>query len=201
MIVKIFCGPANYDLKKLYKKDDNEFLVGVDKGAIIAIEMGFTLDLALGDFDSVTAEELQTIHLHSKEVETHNKMKDFTDSFLAVKKALEMNATDIILYGAIGGRLDHTYANLNLLKLGNISIVNNSTRTFMLDPGTYHIDNEYDYISFFSIEDVEELSLSGFTYEVDEINLSIDNPLCISNHGSGIITFSKGLLLVVQQNE
>ena len=130
-----------------------------------------------------------------------NEVKDFTDTYIAVSKALQLEHEEIVIYGGLGARLDHTLANLNILKLGNISLVNNQTKAFVLDPGTYEIDNEYKYISFFALEDVSGINLRNFKYQLEDIELLVDDPICISNEGKGTLEFTDGLLLVIQQDE
>jgi thiamine pyrophosphokinase len=71
----------------------------------------------------------------------------------------------------------------------------------MLDPGEYEIENKFKYISFFAIEDVKDLTIKGFLYELNNIDLSTEDPLCISNELEGSISFKEGLLLVIHQNE
>ena len=71
---------------------------------------------------------------------------------------------------------------------------------YMLDPGSYEIENSFRYISFFAIEDIKDLTLKGFKYEIINVDLSTENPLCISNELQGSLNFEKGLLLVVHQN-
>lgn len=201
MIVKIFTGPLNYDIKTLYNKDEYEYIIGVDQGCKQLLDANIKIDLALGDFDSSAKQDIQKIVDKSKKTIVHNKIKDYTDTFNAVKEALLLDHDEVIIYGGIGNRFDHTFANVNLLKLGNIKIVNDESMLYMLDPGEYKIDNTYNYISFFAIEDVSGLSLSGFKYPLDDILLNVDNPLCISNEGSGVVRFNTGLLLVVQTND
>lgn len=201
MIIKIFTGPFNYDIYKLYEKEENEFLIGVDKGAYTLLIEGITPDLSIGDFDSVSKKEYELIKMESKEVITLKQMKDETDTYIAIKKAIEMDAEKIIVYGGIGNRVDHSIANINLLTLGNIVMMNEYSKMFCLDPGSYSIINEYKYISFFAQEDIKKLNLKGFKYEVLDYNLQTGDNLCISNQGSGEISFKEGLLLVIQQNE
>ncbi len=201
MIIKIFSGPLNYDVKTLYTKDDNEFIIGVDQGCEVLIDNNITIDLALGDFDSLNEELLHQINQKAEEVRTFNKVKNSTDTYMAIKEALKMDYDEIVIYGGLGNRVDHSIANIMLLKLGIIVIVNNTTKMFMLNPGTYSIENEYKYISFFANEDVTNLSLEGFKYELQNITLLEEDPLCISNEGSGTITFDEGVLLVIQTNE
>ena len=54
MIIKIFTGPLNYDIMNLYSKDESEFIIGVDQACSLLIENNIAIDLALGDFDSLS---------------------------------------------------------------------------------------------------------------------------------------------------
>ena len=201
MIIKIFTGPNNYNISSLYNKEDNEFIIGVDIGAYLLSKNEINIDLSIGDFDSVTQGEFELIKKYSKSIKKFNEKKDYTDTYLAVQTALTMEYDEIVIYGGTGGRFDHEFANMNLLKLGKISIVSNDIMMYMLDPGSYEIENKFKYISFFAIEDVKGLTLNGFRYESNNINLSTEDPLCISNELEGSLTFKEGLILVVHQNE
>ncbi len=200
MIIKIFTGPNNYDLSSLYNMEENEFIIGVDIGAYLLALDNIKIDLAIGDFDSVDSVEFELIKKHSKEIKKYDQKKDFTDTYLALQVALSMEYDEIVIYGGTGGRFDHEFANMNLLKLGRISIVSNDIMMYMLDPGSYEIENRFRYISFFAIEDIKDLTLKGFKYEISNIDLSTENPLCISNELQGSLNFEKGLLLIVHQN-
>ena len=201
MIVKMFTGPLNYSISKLYKKEKKEVIIGVDQGCKLLLDAGIDIDLAVGDFDSINEEYYKDVKRNSDKMILFPKRKDYTDTYLALKEALLMKPDEIQIYGGLGGRFDHTYANVNLLKLGNIKIINDDTMIYLLDAGEYEIENNYKYISFFSIEDVERLNLIGFKYEINDMPLEKDNPLCISNEGSGTVRFSKGTLMVIHQNE
>jgi len=201
MIIKIFTGPLNYSVNKVYKQDDDEFIIGVDSGCMHLLKSNIIPDLGIGDFDSVSETEYKTIVSKIKNLKTYDRVKDYTDTYLAVKEALKFKYKEIIIYGGIGNRIDHTFANINLLKLGNISLVDETTEMYMLDPGIYTIDNEFKYISFFAIEDVKGLTLKDFKYELEDIDLDTFDPLCISNEGSGTLEFKECLMLVINQNE
>jgi len=201
MIVKIFAGPLNYDLQKVYKKDHEEFIIGVDQGAFFLMQNKMKIDLAIGDFDSVTEPQLLEIQEYAGETKKYRSKKDYTDLYLAVEEVLEMTYHQIIIYGAMGGRFDHSFANLSLLRLGSVSIITEDVQMYALHPGRHRIKNKHKYISFFAMEDVEGLSISGFLYEKEKFNLYMDDPLCISNEGEGIVNFKEGLLLVIHQNE
>ncbi len=203
MIVKIFVSPTDAytieDADKSKRKDC--YYIGCDKGAYYALQSGVSLDLALGDFDSTTDSETAYIKKHAKKVLTFPARKDFTDSYLAVSEALKHNPEEILIYGGMGKRFDHTFANVNLLKLGPIVLLSDHTKMYILNPGQYTIDNRYGIISFFALEDVLDLSLQGFSYELKSYDLAVDDPLCVSNAGSGSVSFEEGLLLVVESRE
>lgn len=201
MIVKIFAGPLNYDLNKLYSKDEDEFNVGVDYGALMLLRNNTKIDLAIGDFDSVTKEEYEHIKKSAVETKKFPAKKKSTDLYLAIEDVLEMDFRKIIIYGGMGGRFDHSYANLSLLRLGNISIITEEAILYALQPGTHHIENKHKYISFFALEDIFDLTIKGFLYEKYNFKLLVDDPLCISNEGKGTVSFTKGLLLVMHQDE
>lgn len=197
----IVTGPYDKDLLEIIDTSNADLIIGADSGAYLLAEKQITFDLALGDFDSVNTKEYDTLKKYAKNVKKYPETKDYTDTYLAVKEAIKENCEEITIYGGIGSRLDHTFANLNLLKLGNITFINNTTKMYVLDPGTYNIKNNHTYISFFALEDVSSLSLKGFKYEVEDYNLSTNNPLCISNEQEGTVSFTAGLLLVIHQTE
>ena len=200
MKCKIVTGPDNYDLNNMYK-DDGTYTIGADVGAYLLAKCNIKFDLALGDFDSVTTNELVQIKLFAKEILEYPIKKNSTDTYLAVEEALRRGYDDITIYGGIGKRIDHTLANIMLLKLGDITIVTETEVMYVVDPGTYEIDNEYNFVSFFAEEDVKQLSLKGFDYELDNYDLNVADPLCVSNKGKGTISFTEGSLLVIHQKE
>ena len=201
MIVKIFAGPPNYDLSKVYKKDSEEFIIGVDQGAHFLMQNDMKIDLAIGDFDSVTEAQHLEIQEYALETKKYRSRKDYTDLYLALEEVLEMTYDKIIIYGAIGRRFDHSFANLSLLRLGSISIITEDVEMYALQPGRHRIRNKHKYISFFAMENVEGLTIEGFLYEKNKFDLYTDDPLCISNEGEGFVAFEEGLLLVIHQNE
>ena len=83
---------------------DFDVLVGVDRGSLFLLEQGVCPNLAVGDFDSVSKEELLRIKDSAKEVVQAHPEKDDTDLELAV----------LAIFGAFGGRLDHSLANVFL---------------------------------------------------------------------------------------
>ncbi|MGH2935280.1 MAG: thiamine diphosphokinase [Gaiellaceae bacterium] len=82
-------------------------VIAADGGA----ELGFPVDLVVGDMDSISAETLATID----DVERHPVDKDATDLELALAAALRLSPERILVAGGAGGRLDHLLGGLLLL--------------------------------------------------------------------------------------
>ena len=89
--------------------------VGVDRGSLFLIENQLPLDLAVGDFDSVSQDELQLIKKTAKAFVQACPEKDDTDTELALKKVFEQYPkAQVTIFGAFGGRIDHMMSNLFL---------------------------------------------------------------------------------------
>jgi thiamine pyrophosphokinase len=82
-------------------------VIAADSGA----ERGFPVDLAVGDFDSISAETLARL----ERVERHPVAKDASDLELALAAALRLEPERILVLGSGGGRLDHLFGGLLLL--------------------------------------------------------------------------------------
>ena len=93
-----------------------ELVIAADGGQMHLRKFGLDSDVLLGDFDSINDAELKKIKSHNKpELITFPKEKDYTDLELAINAAIERGATDIVLLGVTGTRLDHTTANIHLM--------------------------------------------------------------------------------------
>lgn len=86
-------------------------VIAADGGADLAAAFDVTVDLLVGDFDSVSAATLAgTGH-----VEQHPVDKEATDLELALDAALRLKPERILVLGGAGGRLDHLLGGLLLL--------------------------------------------------------------------------------------
>ena len=97
--------------------DKYDFIIGVDGGCNWCIENKQTIDLAIGDFDSLSKEDLKTLVSMSVKIERHPENKDQTDLELALAAAMKKNPSTITVYGVWGGRNDHSIANLLCIAL------------------------------------------------------------------------------------
>jgi thiamine pyrophosphokinase len=94
---------------------ETKFVVCADGGARHMAGTGRMLDLLIGDMDSIDPDLLYSYETEGAEIIRANEEKDETDTQLAMDEAVARGATEIVLLGALGGRIDHTLGNLALL--------------------------------------------------------------------------------------
>jgi len=98
------------------KNAGNDVLViGVDSGIDRALEVGLAVDIAVGDFDSVTGRSLLEAERSGARIVRHPTIKDRTDLELAIDLAIDTDPERIMFVAMDGGRPDHALANLLLV--------------------------------------------------------------------------------------
>lgn len=200
MTAIIFAGSEIHDYSFIDTKAD--LVICADRGIIHAEKLGITPDIITGDFDSYIGEIPKY-----KEIFRSVPEKDDTDTMLALKIALERNVTDIRLYGATGGRFDHTYANIQALIYAHehgckMTIYDEHNIITVQGAGT-EIYPKYKnwYFSVFSLtEKLHVKKMTSVKYSVEDYIFTQDFPLGISNEitDTAIITIEKGLALIVR---
>lgn len=91
-------------------------VIAADGGSVLAEELGLTPNLIVGDIDSSPSELVEKFEKAGVEVRRYDHATKWeTDTELALLAALEWKPGSIYVLGAIGGRLDHSLANVMLL--------------------------------------------------------------------------------------
>jgi len=93
----------------------SDYLIAADGGANHLMKMGILPEVVIGDLDSVDDDILFELTNAEVNIEQYSEDKDETDIELALRYAIEMQPTSILIVGALGGRLDQTIANLSIL--------------------------------------------------------------------------------------
>ncbi|MBN1657116.1 MAG: thiamine diphosphokinase [Anaerolineae bacterium] len=114
-------APANQDWERWLRPGD--LIVAADGGASRAMARGLLPDVVVGDLDSTPADVLAALEAQPVEIVRHPRAKDETDLELALCYAAGQSADEIVVLGALGGRLDHTLSNLLLLALPELKEV------------------------------------------------------------------------------
>lgn len=86
--------------KSIINNNTFDIIIAVDKGLEIAYKLDIIPSYIIGDFDSVNKDILQT-YINNKNVKINkfDKEKDYTDTHLAVKLAIKLNSSQIIIIG------------------------------------------------------------------------------------------------------
>ena len=193
-------------LKRCESIPTAENYIGVDKGALTLARNGKRMLLAIGDFDSVEESDLAYIKEYSDTLIQLNPIKDDTDSEAAVIYAIQKGYQKILLYGGLGGRLDHAMINLRMVSRFPETVYLHDQNNFIysLAEGVHSIDKcDYTYISFFT-EDEATISLEGFKYPLDKQQLTNKDTYTTSNEileDRGIVTVHAGKVTIIQSKD
>jgi thiamine pyrophosphokinase len=187
-----------------------DLFIAADGGAHHAREVKKTLDVVIGDLDSITANLRDTLTKQNTEFIVHPRDKDETDLELALKYAIDRGSQEILLLGLLGGRLDQTLANLLLLTRQEWSqarllaadgpdiavlLKGEDAYKFIVNPG--------DTISLIPLSsEVNGVATRGLRWVLEDATLKFGSTLGVSNETTGEtawIEISNGQLLVVHR--
>lgn len=188
-----------------------DLLVGVDRGALFLVQHGYHPHFALGDFDSVSEDEKSQILKHAQTFSDCDPiMKDQTDTEMAFEWALAQQPEEILLFGALGTRFDHSLANVHLLRRSlekkiSCRIIDQHNELQLMDRKLLIQKGAYKNVSLLPLSlEVTGITLHGFQYPLDQATIALGDSLGISNvlvAESGEITIQSGLLLVIQSKD
>jgi len=210
MRVAIFANGTIKDyfgIKPLLNEDD--ILIGVDGGTRHLRLLSIEPSIIIGDLDSASKDDINYINSKNIRLIKHNPDKDYSDLELAVNYAIEIGCGDVIIFGALGNRWDHSIGNL-LLPLNYDS---NKIRIRMWEAGEYFYfirDNlTLDIpigtnVSLFPLNNCKDITTTGLKYPLKNENLSIGTTRGLSNLATEIniqITLNGGTLLCIIGSE
>ncbi len=195
-----------------YKKylDGVGLIICADGGAHHARRLGVMPHLLIGDFDSVSPGDLEHFKDAGVEVVEFPVEKDMTDTELAVEIALERGYREVVIIGGTGTRLDHTLANIFLLKklldAGARGIVADDHNEIMLVDRKVALEREANTkVTLLALtEKVEGITTKGLYYPLDNAQLHFGSSLGVSNEfveDTAEISLTNGLLLVIKARD
>lgn len=203
-------GPQSLIPVDQVKSRQAETWIAVDHGTTLLLKWGIKPAVAIGDFDSTSAAEMKIVKDQLAEIELFPPAKDFTDTQLGVKLAIERyQPTQIDIFGATGGRLDHLLANLFLPLqsayqdyLDRIRLVDRGNTVTYYRPGKYAVTKEagMKYLAFVNFTPVTHLTLPDEKYPLQDWSSTI--PISwTSNEFVGTVnhfSFASGVVAVIQ---
>lgn len=169
----------------------DDFVIAADGGFDYLESLGLRADIVLGDFDSVISHDLPS------DILRYPKEKDDTDMMLAIKLGLEKGYREFSIWGGLGGRVDHSIANLQALaylskKGATGTLFSDTYAIHVVSDGTISFGKEHpanvagNICSVFSLSDVSvNVTIHGLKYETSDATLSNAFPLGVSNEFTG----------------
>jgi len=221
-------GNGELDSQLLAQIYSQDFVIGVDYGAYWLLKHKIIPQVAIGDFDSVTKAQTRIIERKIRTVKKYQAEKDQTDMELAVNFAISKKPAEIVLYGALGKRLDQTLANIGLLeKIADAGIqgwikdtrnaatvvIKGNTSTCLVGRLSESEGRQAPleqkvkpairswYVSIIPLTKTATVTLQGFKYPLNAHQFSRGQTLGISNEltsASGKISVKEGKVLVIE---
>lgn len=184
-----------------------ERTICADAGYRTALRLGWRPDAVVGDFDSLPAEEAAT--LEAQGIETHRAPveKDQSDLELAIDLARTWQATELVLLGALEGRLDHLTFNLiaaleyaHKLHL-RARLVSSVAEAFLIVDSTEILGRPGRTCSLFSLEaESTGITLEGFKFPIFQESLFRHRSRGLSNvieSDRAVVRVGSGILLAI----
>ncbi len=194
----------DYDAIKSFI-NKNDYIISVDGGASHLRKMGIIPDILLGDFDSAHKEDIEYFRAQGIQVDQFPVEKDMTDSELAIEKALEKSADEIIFIGAVGSRFDHSMSNIFLLRKlmdarVRACIIDEYNHIYMFNE-TFTMPKKEGYkLSLIPMSDkVTGVTTKGLKYPLNNATMSLGTSWGVSNEfyeDIATVTIGEGILLV-----
>lgn len=168
-----------------------DLCIAVDGGYEYCKLLGINPDYILGDFDSISEKQAESVAEISKTEEDKVIVlpveKDDTDMLAAIKLGLAEGYQSFRIYGGMGGRLEHTIANIQCL----LYLKEHNAVGYLMD-GTGMIlvakeeeisfqDSLEGYMSLFSLGDKANVSIENMKYLLKEQEVTNNFPVGISN--------------------
>lgn len=185
-------------------------IICADGGAAHLRKINRVPHVLLGDFDSIAADDLSFFQNKNVTCIDYPARKNQTDSELCVDWAIENDADFITLVGVTGSRMDHSLANLFLLKklLDKgipARIIDEKNEIHMIDDQLTLKGDQNDYVSLIPVSDrVDGITLTGLEYQLKNATITMGSTLGISNRfrdKTAMIEIKKGILMVTRSKD
>ncbi len=188
----------------------DRFVVAADAGLAHARDLGIAVDVAVGDFDSVSDEVLSDAAARGVQVLRHPRAKDQTDLELALDLAVGSGAPRILVVGGQGGRLDHSLGNVASLVTPrlvtrHVEARSGRSRIFVARTETTFTGVPGEYVSLLAWQGpARGVRTEGLRWSLAGEQLEPGSSLGLSNEligTEGRVALDAGVLLVVLPGE
>ena len=174
------------------EKKPGDLVIAVDGGLRYLIEGGVRPDLVIGDFDSLEAEYKDLLLQYRSAGDNAFRQlpveKDDTDTMAAVKLGYERGYRTFEIYGGLGGRLDHTMANVQTLvwllrRNASGTLRDRETVVTVIGKGIFRLPASFEgTVSLFALDErLTDVTIQGMKYNVEHVTVTNDFPVGCSN--------------------
>ena len=182
-----------------------DYVIAADRGYDSLMAYGVPPDLVVGDFDSLghTPSPPNVIQLPCA--------KDDTDMVFALRKGLSLGYRRFVLLGGVGGRLEHTLGNLQILDWLTTQgaqgfLAGEKTVATALRSGSLTFPASMSgYLSIFcNSGQARGVTLSGLKFPLEDAVLTSCFPVGVSNEflgQSAQVTVEDGSLLLLWEDK
>jgi thiamine pyrophosphokinase len=183
-----------------------DLIIGADGGAHHALSTGVTPQVVIGDLDSLTDSDRAQLDRAGVQFIVYPTRKDYTDLELALQYARKQQATEIIIFGALGGRWDQSLANVMLLTLPELEdvptrIIDHSLAVQVIRDRAEIDGRVGDTLSLIALKgDAHGVTIEGCEYPLNDATLPFGATLGISNvfaQPTASITVKQGQILAL----
>ena len=192
------CGP-------IQGLDGAEYMIACDRGLRYALDSELVPDIVIGDFDSLEDQEALD---QFRNVVRYPKEKDDTDTMLAIKHAISLGFSNIQIFGAFGGRMDHFIANIQAAAYAAAHgalcrMTGRDEEAWVFSGRTVSIPKKSGWsFSLFALTDIcSGVTLTDMKYPAENVTVTNTFPIGISNEylaDTTDVSVKEGILLVMQ---
>lgn len=189
---------------------NSDYVIAADGGALPLLHIGVLPQVVIGDMDSLDEAALGQLTSSGAELHRFRRDKDETDLELALVYAAAIGASTIDVIGALGGRWDHTLANVALLALPELQgrkvrlLADKQTLTLVRDTAVIegHVGDTVSLIPLTGA--VHGITTRGLQYPLHDATLSFERARGVSNvllEPPGEVRIGSGLLLLIHHDD
>ena len=207
----IVCSGSISDYTYLHKYFDNaDLVICADGGARHLRNFGIMPDILVGDLDSISHSDYESLKDAGIEIIKFPVQKDMTDAQLAVELAIQKGCKTVVMIGALGSRLDHSISNVNLLKRlldADVKgiIANEHNEAVLINSNICLKKEDGIKVSLLPLTTyVSGVTTKGLYYPLEDATLEIGSTWGVSNEFSddtASVSITDGLLLVIKSRD
>ena len=177
-----------------------DLVIAADSGYHVAQLLGFRVDLVIGDLDSIDAD----VDLGHTEVVRHPADKEESDLELALAAVSARRATNLVVVGGGGGRLDHLLVNAAVIagyKGGVVTWYTGAETVYVVARARTITGSPGDLVTLLALSgDAIGVTTKGLRYPLDRETLFFGSARGLSNvmlTTEGEVTVESGVLIAV----